>query len=274
MKYIQLLAFASITLFFVGCNQDKDQLTIIDSSSFPNNQITLGDEVIKYLTTDQLSTKTGKNLNEQNPVWGKMEEMIQTTKNVSKLKTDSTWKALLSEYEDFRINHIGTNGIPIALDSLTEFESTALARKWVELNVCLLKLSGEVRFGDALEKILYDAKVPVLSAELLKSIIYTHNDDQIYLNIFGSSSLVHHHTTGGIIKLIQETSYPASNEITLKCETNDVRYLNLFIRIPSWAVNPTVTHGNVKYVPHPGEYCQISRMWKDGDEIRIVLKNK
>jgi DUF1680 family protein len=124
-----------------------------------------------------------------------------------------------------------------------------------------------------MEKVLYDAEVPLLSADLLKSIIYTHIDDQIFVNIFGSSSLIHHHTTGGVIKLIQETSYPASNDITLKCETNDARFLNVFIRIPSWAVNPTVTHGNVKYVPHPGEYCQISRMWKDGDEIRILLKN-
>jgi len=273
MKYIQLLAFASIPLFFMACNQDRNQLNVIDSGSFPDKQITLGKEVEKHLTADSLYSEPDNNLNKQNPVWGKMEEMIQTTENAGKLKSEGTWKAFSAEWEDFRINHIGLDGLPIALDSLTKFESTALARKWIKLNVRLLKLSGEVRFGDAMEKVLYDAEVPLLSADLLKSIIYTHIDDQIFVNIFGSSSLIHHHTTGGVIKLIQETSYPASNDITLKCETNDARFLNVFIRIPSWAVNPTVTHGNVKYVPHPGEYCQISRMWKDGDEIRILLKN-
>ncbi len=273
MKYKQLLAFASISLFFVACNQDRNQLNVIDSGSFPDKQISLGGDVTKHLTTDSLLSEPGNKLNELNPVWGKLEEMIQTTENVSKMKTQGTWKALSSKWEDFRISHIGMNGIPMISDSLTAFESTVLARKWVELNVRLLKLSGEVRFGDVLEKILYDAKVPVLSYDLLKSIIYTHIDDQIFINLFGSSSLIHHHTTGGTIKLIQETSFPASNEIILKCETNDTRYLNVFIRIPSWAVNPTVTHGNVKYVPHPGEYCPVSRMWKDGDEIRVVLKN-
>jgi DUF1680 family protein len=61
--------------------------------------------------------------------------------------------------------------------------------------------------------------------------------------------------------------------MTLKCESNDVRYLDVFIRIPEWAINPTVSYGNVKYVAHSGEYCQVSRKWHDGDEFRIVLKN-
>ena len=273
MKYTQFLAFASITLFFITCNQDGNQLNIIDSCSFPNKQITLSEEVEKHLIADSIYSETDKNLNELSPVWGRMEEMIQTTENSGKLKSENAWKVLSSEWEDFKNNHIGKDGIPMISDSLNEYETTLVARKWVELNVRLLKLSGEVRFGDTLEKILYNAKVPTLSENLLKSIIYTYIDDQIFINIFGSSSLIHHHTTGGIIKLIEETNYPASNEISLKCETNDARFLNVFIRIPTWAVNPTVTHGNVKYVPHPGEYCQISRMWKDGDEIRIVLKN-
>ena len=84
---------------------------------------------------------------------------------------------------------------------------------------------------------------------------------------------MHHHTTGGTVKLTQRTDFPRSNIVTLTCETNDARYLDVFIRIPEWAVNPTVAHGNVKYVAHPGEYCQISRKWKDKDEFYIILKN-
>ena len=204
---------------------------------------------------------------------GKMDEMIRTVENTSKLKSDTTWKVLSREWEDIRVNLSDMKGLSNASDSMADSELNTIERKWCDLNVRLLKLSGEVRFGDALEKILYEAKVPVLSDKILKSIIYTHIDDQIFINIFGTSSLIHHHTTGGTIKIIQESGYPANNEIILRCETNDSRFLNVFIRIPFWAINPTVTHGNVKYVPHPGEYCQISRMWKDGDEIRIVLKN-
>jgi len=273
MKQLHILGFALLTLLLTDCDQDKSSLNVIDSRSFPDSQITIGADVVKRLTADSLSSVQNVIQTEQNPVLGKMDEMIRSLEKPSNLKSDITWKVLLSDWEDMRINLAGMNGIPNASDLMTNTELTAIDRKWCELNVRLLKLSGEVRFGDALEKILYEAKVPVLTDRILKSIMYTHIDDQIYLNIFGSSVLVHHHTTGGIVKIIQETSYPASDEITLKCETTDARYLNVFIRIPSWTANPTVTHGNVKYVPHPGEYCQVSRMWKDGDEIRIVLKN-
>jgi hypothetical protein len=200
--------------------------------------------------------------------------MSANARNVRKTRSDSAWISLSASWEDFRKNHIGPDGLPVfQADSLTDSQSKSISGKWAELNVSLLKLSGEVQFGDALEKMLYKSKVPVLSDKILKSVIYTYIDDQIFVNLIGSSNVNHHHTTGGTIKLIQKTDYPESNEITLKCECNDVRYLDLFIRIPAWAVNPTVTHGNVKYVPHPGEYCQISRKFNDGDEIQVRLKN-
>ncbi len=146
-------------------------------------------------------------------------------------------------------------------------------QKWAELNVALVKLSGEVRFGDAIEKMIHGPENRFISERLLKSVIYTHVDDQIFINIIGSSSMDYQHTTGGNVRLIQGTNYPGNDVMTLKTECSDLRYMDIFIRIPSWAVNPTVTHGNVKYVAQPGEYCQISKKWKAGVEIRVVLKN-
>ena len=136
-----------------------------------------------------------------------------------------------------------------------------------------MKFSGEIRFADVLEKLLYESKSPVLSEKLLKSVIYTRIYDQVFVNIIGSSSISYQHTTGGTVKLIQQTDYPEGNEMILKCECSDLRFMDVFIRIPSWAVHPSVTHGNVKYVANPGEYCEISRKWENGDEIKVVLKN-
>jgi len=137
----------------------------------------------------------------------------------------------------------------------------------------MLQFSGEAQLGDAIEQSLYNSGTPVLTDKFLKSIVFTHIYDQIFVNLLASATVEHYHTTGGTIKLILETKYPESNEMTLTCKCDDVRYLDVFIRIPSWAVNPTVQHGNVKYVCHPGEYCQISRKWNDGDEIQVLLRN-
>ena len=273
MFQIRFIAFIGIA-FLLSCSGRTDNsLEVINSTSFSEKQITLENSVMQRLSSDLQAPDPRENIHEQNILDEKMNKMISATENVRKTKSDSAWKVLSANWEDFRKNHVGTDGMPFVSDSIAKPESTRIARKWAELNDRLLKLSGEVRFGDALEKILYESKVPVLAEKFLKSAIYTHIDDQIFINVFGSSILIHHHTTGGTIKLIQETNYPASHELTLKCECNDVRYLNVFIRIPLWATNPTVTHGNVKYIPHPGEYCQISRMWRDGDEIRVTLKN-
>jgi DUF1680 family protein len=187
--------------------------------------------------------------------------MIAESDRVKKSESDSSWTSLISKWEDFRKNTTGIEGIPAAFG------------KWAELNVRLLKFSGENRFADVLEKMLYESKKPVLSEKLLKSIIYTRIYDQVFVNIIGSSSVSYSHTTGGTVKLIQQTDYPEGNEMILKCECGDVRFMDVYIRIPSWAVNPTVTHGNVKYVARPGEYCEISRKWENGDEVKVILKN-
>jgi DUF1680 family protein len=135
-----------------------------------------------------------------------------------------------------------------------------------------MKFSGEVRFAEAIEKMLTPANIRLVGDSTLKSIIYTHVYDQIFINQFIPSTLQHQHTTGGSISLILDQPDRKVAEYTLTCECADTRFLDVMIRIPSRAVNPTVTHGLVKYVARPGEYCQITRKWKNGDKFIIRLK--
>ena len=260
MKLTKLLAFSGFVLFIAACGTTKAGLQLVNSQSFNEKQISLEESFVKkYLSesmdTNQLSRFTDKNFT----------ELISLAETLKETKSDSSWFILKRKWQEFNQTAIGSSA-----DS--SGNTNAEFQKWTELNIDLLKLTGEVMFGDALEKQIYQSK-PVVTEQLLKSIIYTHHYDQIFVNLFVSSALTHYHTTGGTVKLIQKTDFPESNEITLKCETDDVRYLDVFIRIPEWAVNPKVTHGNVKYVAHSGEYCQISRKWNDGDEIQVTLKN-
>jgi hypothetical protein len=260
MKLTQLLTFSGFVLFIFACGTPKASLQIIESQSFDVKQISLGESFAKkYLSESSDSNQLASFQNK------KLTELVSLAKMLKESKSDSSWFILKRKWEEFNQTAIGSS-------SDTSENSIAELQIWAELNVDLLRLTGEVQFGDAIEKQIFQSK-PVLTEQYLKSIIYTHHYDQIFINLLVTSTLTHYHTTGGIIKLIQQTNYPESNEMTLKCESNDVRYLDVFIRIPEWAVNPTVTHGNVKYVAHPGEYCQISRKWNDGDEIEVKLKN-
>lgn len=261
MKLVRLIAISGIALFFAACGSKKERFEIINSKSFAEQQVTVNGYLGQRIRVDSVNyVQKSNTLNKQ------LEELLSVAETYKETMSDSSWTKLLKSWDDFRINE----SLLLADTSVNSLETL---QEWAELNSQLLKLTSEVRFGDALEKLNYESVVPVLSERSIKSIIYTHIDDQIFINLLGSSSLNHHHTTGGTIKLIQETDFPASSEITLKCECSDVRYLDVFIRIPEWAVNPTVTHGNVKYVANPGEYCQIFRKWRNGDEFRIRLKN-
>ena len=257
---MKFLSFGFILVLLVSCGQ-KQSFQSVNSLSFDEGQITLGFSLLPRLASDSLVVNS-----EKSATAGQLDELIGEFQKLSSSMPDSAWNFINKGWTDFEKNKS-------QLLSDTMANSRIILQKWSELNMNLLKLTGEVRFGDALESLIYDSPEAVLSEGALKSVIYTHVYDQIFVNLFGSSSLTHQHTTGGTIKLTQETKFPESNEIMLKCECSDTRYLDVFIRIPAWAANPTVNHGNVKYVARPGEYCQISRKWKNGDVFVIRLKN-
>jgi len=264
MKIIRISAIIGIAVFLISCGNAKNRLNVINSESFPEKNIIIDQSVGQRLLLDSIA-----NISEQNLISTKLDKMIRVAESLRKNQSDSVWNIISANWYDFGKGDVSI----LSVDSLSNSEASAMLSKWIDLNIILLKLSGEVKFGDAIEDLLYKYPRLVLTETQLKSIIYTHVDDQIYINIFGSSNFNYQHTTGGNVKFTQQTDYPLGNEMTLSCEVGDVRYMDVFIRIPSWAVNPTVTHGNVKYVAHPGEYCEIYRRWNDGDEIKVVLKN-
>ncbi len=157
---------------------------------------------------------------------------------------------------------------------VSDFEKLSVEdiKSWFTLNDTLLKYSGEVRFADELEKLAYNiSSSEAISESMIKSVAYTHMYDRIYLNIFGSSVVEYQHTTGGQVRLIQDTKYPYDGSIILKLEMLDTRYLDLFIRIPEWADRASVSVKGVKYNVTAGQYTEIAKKWKNGDEVEIII---
>jgi len=268
MKLTLWTIFTGILLIIYACNSNLSQLNVVDSKSFSKEQISLAGQTGNYTESDLSLSSAELSNNEEKDFLVLMDELQTQFEAIRKLPSDESWLKLKSTWND--LNSRFDN-----FDTKTHTDSSAnqIIQKWAEINIELLKFSEEVKFGDVLEKLLAQKEVTSGRENLIKSILYTHVDDQIYINLLLSSTLIHQHTTGGTVKLIMDSSLPAGNQIILKCETDDVRYLDVFFRIPEWAVNPTVSHGNVKYVAHPGEYCQISRKWKSGDEFIIELRN-
>ena len=154
------------------------------------------------------------------------------------------------------------------------FENFAAAdlKKWIELNDSLLKYTGLVCFADELEKMLYNTQSPeVITEQVVKSVIYTRRYDRIYVNVYNNSTVDFEHSTGGKVRLIQDTDYPDDGKIRLKVEMEDTRYMDLYVRIPEWADVASVSCKGVKYPVYPGQYTEIAKKWTNGDEVEVIL---
>ena len=272
MKLTTVLLTIVMGLIFYSCENNPNKLSVINSESFHESQIQVSFQPDNQVAvSDSLANDSIKESHAiaQNHTLNRLNEMLSMTENIRKSGSDSLWIALTNRWSEFNSEIAGIG----QANSPTHKIFPEAIQKWIELNVALVKLSGEARFGDAIEKMMHGSENILVPEKLIKSVVYTHIDDQIFINIIASSSMEYQHTTGGNVKIIQETDYPEGDVMTLKSKCSDKRFIDVYIRIPSWAVNPTVRYGNVKYVARPGEYTQISRKWKDGDEISVDLKN-
>ena len=199
MKLLRILSIFGIVLILFSCGNRENELQVINSISFPEKNITLERSVTQRLLTDSAVQIPGRN-----QLSIKLDEMISMAEGLRKNQSDSLWNVLSANWYDF-----GKEGLSVlSADSLSNSEVSVIANKWAELNIILLKFSGEVKFGDAIDDLLYQFPNLVFTEKQLKSIIYTHIDDQIFINLFGSSTLTHWHTTGGTVQLIQKTNLP------------------------------------------------------------------
>ncbi len=106
--------------------------------------------------------------------------------------------------------------------------------------------------------------------------VFTKNTDDLFINLFTPATINYEHTTKGKVKVEMETNYPKSGKVDLKFGMTKRRYIEVNIRIPSWAAGTTVSVKKVKYVAPPGGYCKIAKKWKENDlvEINFPMENK
>ena len=101
--------------------------------------------------------------------------------------------------------------------------------------------------------------------------IYTHQHDSLFVNLFIASEL---NWKGKGIKLKQETKFPYAEQTKLIITKSNSSF-KLMVRYPSWvadgALKISVNGKAVVYSAHPSSYITISRNWKKGDVVEVML---
>ncbi|MDR2917308.1 MAG: glycoside hydrolase family 127 protein [Tannerella sp.] len=102
---------------------------------------------------------------------------------------------------------------------------------------------------------------------------YAISDKGIYCNIYGSNNLNTKDTDGKDISITQETDYPWDGTIKLTINKTLKKDLSLFLRIPGWSNDATITvNGSDAGINiSSGAYAEVKRVWKKGDEIVLSI---
>ena len=178
-----------------------------------------------------------------------------------------------------------------------------------KLSRYLIGFTGEARFGDWIETMVYNAIGAALPTEPdgrtyyygdyrlssgLKqhywhewpccsgtywqlmadyhNIIYFKDQRALYVNLFVPSEVAWPHDDQ-TVRVRQETAYPEAETTTLHVEPERPVRFALRLRIPGWVRGATVTvNGALQPIgAEPGQWATIEREWRAGDRVILCL---
>ena len=176
-------------------------------------------------------------------------------------------------------------------------------------NYRMLRLSGEARYADLIERVLYNGFLASVSldgkkffytnplessgdhyrmewynvsccppniASLLASIgqyIYSTYKDEIYIHLYISSK-AEMHISRSKVKIKQETQYPWDERIIISISLDEEKEFSLFLRIPGWCDNAKIRINDEDISvcdTKVNGYSKLKRTWKNGDVVELAL---
>lgn len=174
----------------------------------------------------------------------------------------------------------------------------------------LMQFTGEAKYGDWIEKLVYNAMGAALpmtgngqtfyysdyrlgggrkfyhfdgtwpccsgtypqAVADYHNVIYFKDPTSLYVNLFVPSEITWNFQ-GDEVRLEQETSYPESDTTTLTIRSTSKAAFNLKFRVPRWSSAATVEVNGVRQdvTCRPGTWATVHRTWQPGDRVRIQM---
>jgi hypothetical protein len=186
------------------------------------------------------------------------------------------------------------------------FETPCGAYAACKLDRYLLRMTGDARYGDHLERVVYNTllgvkqpdsdgnypyystygpnatkvwykkKWPCCSGTLVLGVadyvlgLYLRADDGITVNMYAPSEL----RTPENVRLVQTTAYPAAETVAIRVDASTSQAWTLRLRIPGWLEQPaqiTVNGALSSVSAAPGSFAALHRRWKSGDVVQLRL---
>lgn len=185
--------------------------------------------------------------------------------------------------------------------------SNCVTSTWLRLTLALMRLTGQQKYGDQVEKTIYNhllagqdirsgevcattpetgkkkflsrtmASVsPCALAEadglaLISQTLWGRWANGIAINLYNPGRGSFQLRRRALIQIYLESSYPEHGDILLHVEPSRNARFPLRLRVPDWATHFTADFGSSHLIGKAGEFLLIDREWKRGDTVKIVI---
>jgi DUF1680 family protein len=203
----------------------------------------------------------------------------------------------------------GSGGLGASLvEQHKSFETPCGAYAHFKLTRYLLRITRDSRYGDSMERVLYNAALgaqpiqldgrafyysdytrsaskgfhpdrwpccsgtlPMLAADYRISACFT-DPRGIYVNLY-IPGRVDWRQSGAACRLSIMTEYPYASTVTMSLQVSQPQTFALHLRVPAWAVGASVSvNGKRSTAPIlPGTFASIVREWRTGDRVELDL---
>jgi DUF1680 family protein len=189
------------------------------------------------------------------------------------------------------------------------FEAPCCSWAGLKLAKQLMMLTGESRYGDWMERLVYNgvgAALPIVDrgrhfyyadyhlgagqktysrsaytccsgtyfqgVSEYQDLTYFKGEGALYVNLFMPSE-VHWENAGQGVRLSLETDYPEAETITMRLDTESPTRFTLGMRVPAWSegVSLRLNGENVDAPTTPGSWLTLEREWRGGDRLEMTI---
>jgi DUF1680 family protein len=192
--------------------------------------------------------------------------------------------------------------------TVDHFETPCGAYAATKLDRYLLCMTGDPRYGDHLERVVYNTllgvkqpdsdgnypyystyspraskawyphKWPCCSGTLVQGVsdyvlnLYLRAADGVTVNMYAPSEL-RSERNGATVKLTQATDYPSGETISIRIDSATPQVWTLRLRIPAWIEGPAgiSVNGAAAAPAKGGSFAALRRRWKSGDVVELRL---
>ena len=189
------------------------------------------------------------------------------------------------------------------------FETPCGAYANTNLDRYLLRFTGDPKYGDNMERVLFNGMLATLPmqpdgktfyysdyrsgtkkayfgaawpccsgtyAQITADYpldIYFHDERGLYVNLF-TPSRVQWQQGKQPVTVEQSTTYPETDTTTLTVHTKKPTRFAFHVRVPGWTAQPVTVKVNTRLAQvkaTPGSFLEVERMWREGDTLQVTL---